>query len=287
MACGDLFQSELTSCENPIQGGVGDGSRLTLILKEDVSAITFDVSGKITAITLVAGKSAYSFDGIKQSLKPKYERVASPSGQSVYRHTSTFIVYSYTQESKNNLQRLANGRYMAIFANAKQDLNAFEVLGVDVGLEVTEMVRAAQEENGTFRITLASPENEFESKLPPTLTAASYSAIKTLVDGLLFLPTIGASGLSVTAAAAAGGTSLTITGTNFFGGGVNTAILGGGKGVQYVNNQTGAVVDQVTLGAVTGTTQAVSTVAMAAGSYKVRITTLKGVAISQQNLIVS
>lgn len=283
MACGDLFQSELTSCENPVQGGVGDGSRLTLILKEDIDGITYDVQGRITAITLVSGKSAYSFDGIKQSLKPRYERVASPSGQSVYRHTSTFVVYSYTQASKNNLQRLANGRYVAIYANAKQDLNAFEVLGVDVGLEVTEMIRAAQEENGTFRVTLASPENEFESKLPATLTGASYSAIKAIVDGLLFLPTITTSGLSVTAAAAAGGTSLTITGTNFFGGGVNTAILS----VQYVNNATGAVVNQVTLGAVTNTTQALSTVAMAAGSYKVRITTLKGVAISPQNLIVS
>jgi hypothetical protein len=283
MACGDLFQSELTSCENPIQGGVGDGSRLTLVLKEDVDAITFDVQGRITAVTLVAGKSAYSFDGIKQSLKPKYERVASPSGQSVYRHMTTFVVYSYTQASKNNLQRLANGRYMAFFANAKQDVNAFEVLGVDVGLEVTEMVRAAQEENGTFRVTLSSPENEFESKMPPTLGAASYSASKLIIDGLLFLPTITTSGLSVTAAAAAGGTALTVTGTNFFGGGVNTAILS----VQYVNNATGAVVNQIVLGAVTNTTQAVSTVAMAAGSYKVRITTLKGVAISPQNLIVS
>lgn len=283
MACGDLFQSELTSCENPIQGGVGDGSRLTLVLKEDVDAITFDVQGRITAVTLGAGKSAYSFDGIKQSLKPKYERVASPSGQSVYRHMTTFIVYSYTQASKNNLQRLANGRYMAFFANAKQDVNAFEVLGVDVGLEVTEMVRAAQEENGTFRVTLSSPENEFESKMPPTLGAASYSASKLIIDGLLFLPTITTSGLSVTAAAAAGGTALTVTGTNFFGGGVNTAILS----VQYVNNATGAVVNQIVLGAVTNTTQAVSTVAMAAGSYKVRITTLKGVAISPQNLIVS
>jgi hypothetical protein len=283
MACGDLFQSELTSCENPIQGGVGDGSRLTLILKEDIDGVTYDVQGRITAITLVSGRSAYSFDGIKQSLKPRNERVASPSGQSVYRHTVQYVVYSYTQASKNNLQRLANGQYVAIYANAKQDTNAFEVMGVDVGLEVTEMIRAAQEENGTFRITLASPENQFESKLPATLTGASYSAIKAIVDGLLFLPTITASGLSVTAAAAAGGTALTITGTNFFGGGVNTAIVS----VQYVNNATGAVVNQVTLGAVTSTTQAVSTVAMAVGSYKVRITTLKGVAISPQNLTVS
>lgn len=284
MACGDLIQSSVLDCSNILQGGVGDSSRLILVLKEDISSYTFDSNGVITAITLVSGKSAFSFDGIKQSLKPKFERQASPSGQSVYKHTVEFFYFEYTQIAKNNLARMANGRYVAIYANAKQDVNSYEVLGTDVGLEMTECMRAPQENGGAIKVTLASPENEFESRPPRTIFTTDYNATKTLLEGYLFLPTIGATGLSVTSAVVAGGTALTITGTNFFGGGVNQAVTS----VDLVNQATGAVVNKSAF-TVTATTVVMTggTPAAAAGVYKVRITTTKGVALSSQNLIVS
>jgi hypothetical protein len=284
MACGDLIQSSVLDCSNILQGGVGDSSRLILVLKEDISSYTFDANGVITAITLASGKSAFSFDGIKQSLKPKFERQASPSGQSVYKHTAEFFYFEYTQIAKNNLARMANGRYVAVYANAKQDVNAYEVLGTDVGLEMTECMRAPQENGGAIKVTLASPENEFESRPPRTIFTTDYNSTKTLLEGYLFLPTIGASGLSATSAVVAGGTPLTITGTNFFGGGVNQAVTS----VDLVNQATGAVVNKSAF-SVTATTVVMTagTPAAAAGVYKVRITTTKGVVLSSQNLIVS
>jgi hypothetical protein len=284
MACGDLIQSSVLDCSNILQGGVGDGSRLVLILKEDISAFTYDANGVCTAITLASGKSAFSFDGIKQSLKPKFERQAAPSGQSVYKHTAEFFYFEYTQLAKNNLARMANGRYVAIYANAKQDTSTYEILGTDVGLEMTECMRAPQENGGAIKVVLASPDGEFESRPPRTILTTDYATTKTTIDGYIFLPTITASGLSVTAAVVAGGTALTITGTNFFGGGVNQAVTN----VDLVNQATGAVVPKTAF-TVTATTVVLTggTPAAAAGVYKVRITTTKGVALSPQNLIVS
>lgn len=284
MACGDLIQSSVLDCNNILQAGVGDSSRLVLILKDDVSSYTTDSNGVITAITLYSGKSAFSFDGIKQSLKPKFERAAAPSGQSVYKHTVTFFYFEYSQTAKNNLARMANGRYIAIYANAKQDVNSYEVLGSDVGLEMTECMRAPQENGGAISVTLASPEGEFESRPPRTILSTDFAGTKTLIEGYIFLPTIGVSGLSATAAVVAGGTALTITGTNFFGGGVNQAVTS----VDMINQATGAVVNKSAF-TVTATTVVLTggTPAAAAGVYKLRVTTTKGVALSPQNLIVS
>ena len=281
MACGDLITSSVLDCSNTIQGGVGDESRLTLILKKDISAYTTDTLGRVTAITLLAGKTAYSIDGIKQSLKPRYEMVQSPSGQSVYRHQADFFYFDYSQTHKNNIQAMGNGRYVAIFSNAKADSNAFEVLGLDVGLEMTAAFRAPQENGGAFSITLSSPEGEFETKLPATFLSTDYATSLAAINTLLALPTV--SNVSPTAASAAGGTSLTFTGTNFFGGGSNSAVTG----VAYVNQSTGAVVTQSSFTVASTTSITCTSVAMTAGVYKVRVTTTKGVALSVINLIVS
>lgn len=282
MACGDLIQGSVLDCTNIMQGGVGENSRLYLILKDDIASYTEDTTGRVTAITLNSSKSAYPFDGFKQSLKPKFERAQAPSGQTLYKHTAEFFYFEYNQLAKNNLARMGNGRYVAIYGNAKQDANTFEILGLDVGLEMTEMMRALQENGGAMKIVLSSPENEFETRPPRTFyDGTSYASTKTLLFGYAAIPTI--TNVSPLAAAAAGGTSLTFTGTKFFGGGVNNAVLF----VRYVNNATGAIVNQTTFTVASDTSITCSSVAMAAGSYKVQITTIKGVALSEQNLIVS
>lgn len=280
MSCGSLVTSLALDCNNIIQGGVGGDSRLVLIRKKDITAYTLDTLGRVTAFTLAAGTTAYSFDGIKQSLKPRYE-MASPSGQSVYRHQVDFFYFDYSQTHKNNIQRMGAGRYVAIFQNAKDDTNAFEVLGLDVGLEMTAALRAPQENGGAFSITLASPENEFETKLPATFLSTDFAGSLAAVNTLLALPTI--TTFSPAAAAAAGGTSITITGTNFFGGGVNSAVTL----IQYVNNATGATVTQTGATVSSTTTITMTSVAMPAGNYKIRVTTTKGVVDSNLNLIVS
>lgn len=282
VGCGDLITSSVLDCDNILQGGVGDNSRLILIPKSSIASYTKSGIGLVSAITLAANKSGYSIDGVNQSLKPKFELVNADSGQPLYKHIAEFFYFNYSQLHKNNMKRLANGRYVAIYSNAKADADAYEILGLDSGLKVNVMTRAPQESGGAVKFTLESPENEFEASPPATFDAGGFVASKTALEALLFLPTL--TTVAPLAAAAAGGTALTLTGTNFFGGGTNSAVLA----VAYVNNATGAVVNQTTFTVASTTSITMTSVAMPAGSYKVRVTTIKGVAIQESsNLIVT
>ena len=114
------------------------------------------------------------------------------------------------------------------------------------------------------------------------VNAGTWSASKTALEALLFLPTLPT--VSPLAAAAAGSTALTLTGTNFYGGGSNSAVLA----VDYINNSTGAVVSQTTYTVASNTSITMTSVAMPAGSYKIRVTTTKGIALQEAtNLIVT
>lgn len=285
MACGDLIQSEIVDCLNPLQSGVGGDSRLVLLLFKDVTGYTANGVDVVSALALAANKSAFAFEGIKQSLKPKFEKSENESGQTVFKHIAEFFIFGYSQITKNNLLRIGNGRYVGIYENAKKDANCFEILGLDCGMILAESARGPSENGGAIRVMLASAEREFEAKPPRTLFITDYTATKSLVDGYLFLPTISPTGLSVTAAVAAGSTALTVTGTNFFGGGANSSVLK----VEYINQNTGAVVNQAAF-VVTATTVAMTggTPPLPAASVqKVRITTTKGFVDSAQNLIIT
>lgn len=286
MGAGDLIQSFTIDPANIAQGGVGADSRLVLIQKTDYTIYTANGIDQITAITLAANKSGFSFDGVRQSLKPKYERVSGAAGQSLYKHGLEFLYFAYDQVAKNNAMRMSNGRYVAIYENSKIDGNTFEVMGIDVGLEVVEHSRAPQELGGAIRIVMSSPENEYEVKPPRTFDAGTgvYATNRTAVDAFLFLPTIGVGGLSIVTYPAVTPTAIVITGTNFFGNDANSAVLG----VALVNNLTGSVIPFIAALAVTNTTITTTTPATGEGSgknYKVRVTTKKGVVFSAQNII--
>jgi len=285
MAAGDLITSFTIDPSNVLQGGVGSDSRLVLILKSDLASYTTSGVDAVTALTLAAGKSAWVFEGIRQSLKPKFTRMAADSGQSVFQHEVEFLYFAYDQVNKNNAARIAQGRYVAIIENAKVDANTIEVLGVDVGLECMEMVRANHDMGGAIKIKLQSPQKEYESKPPRTFDAGTgvYATNRGLIDGYAFLPTIGASGLSITTYVAITPTAIVITGTNYFGSGTNNAV----SAVQLINQFTGSVIPFSAALTVASTTVTTTTPATGEGAgkvYKVKVITSKGSVLSAQTI---
>jgi hypothetical protein len=127
-----------------------------------------------------------------------------------------------------------------------------------------------------FKISLASLDGQEETKTQQTVLSTDYSTTRALIHGLAFGPTI--TSLNVTAIASAGGTAVTVTGTNFFGGaGVNQIIS-----VVWVNQNSGARVTQTGLSGITNTNITIaSSVAVTAGnSHKLEVTTTKGVALT-------
>jgi hypothetical protein len=189
-ACDGIDGGADYDCENPLVPGVNQ--RLILGNSDDVESVVYDLVNTtiIDDIILKAGKIAYVFQGVRQSLNPSYELV--PGTISVgYNHLVNFLAFQISQVVKDNLERLALGKVFAVIENKNDVGNGntiFEVYGLKVGLEavVISRVPADQETNGAFTINLSTPENEGkEPKMPQTWFDTDYPTTLAKVEALL------------------------------------------------------------------------------------------------------
>lgn len=282
MACGDITVGSGADCDNPLRAGTVP--RLFLINYDDLTGTT-ETAGTpnlLEALTLTSNKVAFMFEGYKQDVKPTQEVIAPSNGQNQFKHSLNFIIYEITQLQKNNIQRLAKGRFIAVVENKGKGANAFEVYGLGSGLEIVPGVaRDSFANGGGYIISLATAENEFETLLPQTLLDTDYATTKALVEEYAGLPTVTV--ISDLALQTAGGDSETITGTNFYGNGASSAVTL----VQWINQATNAATTQTSVTVASDTSLTFTSVALTAGSYRLRVTTTRGVADSTQVAIAS
>jgi len=277
MGCGTITIGSINDCDNPLKSGTQ--STMYLANYDDLVSVTLSPStpNLITALTFVSSTVMYVFEGFKQDVKPTQEVIAPSNGSNQLKHALGFIIYQISQLQKNNIQRIAKGNFIAIVENKGKDANSFEVYGLGSGLQIVPgVVRDTYANGGGYIISLATLEGEFEPKLPQTLFSTDYATTLALVKGYAALPTI--TNISDLALQVAGGDSETITGTGFYGGTGSSAVTL----VQWVNQVTGALVTQTSVTVASNTSITFTSVALTAGSYKLRITTTRGVVDSTQ-----
>jgi hypothetical protein len=275
MGCGDLTRGSQYDCETPLYGGVRE--RVGVINKNDIASYTVSSStpNLITAITLKTGKVCHLFEGFRNSVLPSLEMVESPSGQALWKHINNFFVYENTQLWKNQLQKLGNGKYVTIYQNSSEDANAFEVQGIGNGLYLQPgAVNNKNENNGAYNLILASKEGQEEAKPPQTYLSTDFAGTLTAFEALCALPTV--TNISDLALQVAGGDAETITGTSFHGGGSASDVTS----VKWVNQSTGAKTTQTGVTVASNTSITFTSVALVAGTYKLEVTTSRGVALS-------
>lgn len=281
MACGDITIGSVFDCTNPLQGGTKP--RVILFNKDDITSTTAGTTpGLITAITLASGKSGYAFDGFKNSNVPSCEKKSATSGQALWHHMLNFFIYENTQLAKNNIEKMGNGTYVAIIQNSKVDEQAFEILGLGNGLYLQDgVINKKDENNGAYNLVMKSDETIGEAKLPQTFFITDYATTLALINGYLYLPTV--TNISDLALQVAGGDTETITGTNFWGSGSTSDIVS----VKWVNQSTLQETTQTVVTTASNTSLTFTSVALTAGSYKLRVRTSKGVTDSTQTAVAS
>lgn len=282
MSCGTITIGSSPSCTDPLKSGTEP--RLYLFNYQDVVTVTESTStpNLLTAFTLASNTVAHVFEGYKQDVKPTQEVIAPSNGANQFKHSLGFVVYEITQLQKNNLQRLAKGRFIAVVENKGKESEAFEVYGLGSGLEIVPGVaRDSYANGGGYIIQLATPENEFEPMLPQTIFATDYATTKALLDEYAGLPTV--TNISDLALQVAGGDSETITGTNFYGNLGSSEVIS----VKWVNQATQAKTTQTSVTVASDTSITFTSVALAAGAYRLEVTTSRGVALSTQIAIAS
>jgi IPT/TIG domain len=285
MGCGLITRGSVPVCADdgtPLKSG--SMPRLILFNLDELLSVTESSStpNLLTAITLATNTVGYVFEGYKQDVKPSQEFIVPGNGGTMFKHAVNFIVYDITQLQKNNIQRMAKGKYLAIVENKGKNDESFEVYGIGSGMEIVPGVaRDSYANGGGYLLSLATPEGESEPMLPQTLWTTDYATTLTLVNGYAAQPTV--TNISDLALQVAGGDTETITGTYFYGGGSSSAVLS----VKWVNQVTGAMTTQTSVTVASNTSITFTSVALVAGSYRLRVTTTRGVTDSTQVAIAS
>jgi hypothetical protein len=268
--CLGISRGAAFDCNDKPQAGVDE--TLVLINLDDIDTMPEDSDQVVTDITLKAGKLAYAFEGTRNSLVPSSNFVKDGSS-SGYEHMAQFIVFDKTQVSRNNIEKLGDKQVLALIENKD---GTFEILGKSVGLLTSENTRNNSDRPtaGGFQITIKTDEDgAFEAKLPQILDAGSAALTAALIDNLQNLPSV--TNVSPNVVAIAGGTAVTITGDNFFKNAADDVTsVDWIDSLDAVTNEPGYVTDsnsQISIA---------SSVALIAGTYKVRITTTSGIAES-------
>jgi hypothetical protein len=281
MSCGTITIGSSPSCTSPLKAGTEP--RLYLFNYDEVLSGTAGTTPNLlTALVLQSNTVGFVFEGFKQDVKPTQEVIAPGNGANQLKHNLGFVVYDITQVQKNNLQKVVKGRFVAIVENKGKGAEAFEVYGMASGLEIVPGVaRDSYANGGGYIIQLATPENEFEPLLPQTIYDTDYATTKAKLDDYAGLPTVTV--VSDLAISTSGSDAETITGTNFYGGLGSTAVTL----VEWENQATKALTTQTAVTTASDTSLTFSSVALAAGTYRLKVTTLRGVARSSEYVVVS
>ena len=187
MACGSITRgSTIEECADIPPGGTR--ARLLLANIDEIESYTEDVDGQITAITMVDDATFYEFTGFRNDVKKSEEVIKPEIGIPKFKHNVGWVIYENTQIQKNNIENIVRGRFVAIVENKGKDVNSFEVVGKDVGLEIVAgPIRNAHENGGFFVLSLSTPDDqgELEGELPKTLIVTDYAATLAYLEGLL------------------------------------------------------------------------------------------------------
>lgn len=185
--CGKINASITKSCTIPLQGGTED--RAWIINKDDVASVSFDAGGEIVEnITLNSGANAFFVDGKNNSIEPNAAMV-TVGFFNMFDHTVAMKGFDISPEIKAQLNSAVDGKYIVIVENYFKGTagnSAFEIYGLNTGLEFSEITRNANDEatQGAFHFVLTTKVNK-EAKLPNPLYVTSYAATKAIVDGLV------------------------------------------------------------------------------------------------------
>ena len=185
MGCGSITQGSAADCEDLPIGGTR--ARAIVYNFDEVESLPVDSEGRITAINLVDGAFGYEFTGFRNDVKKTDEVIKPDTGISKFKHNVGWVIYERTQEQKNNVEKLARGRFIVAVENKGKDADSIEIVGAGVGVEIVAgVIRNAHENGGFFVLSFSTPDDqgELEPKLPQTL-GTNYEAALAILAATL------------------------------------------------------------------------------------------------------
>ena len=186
MACGEIDLGSEVDCTN--LPAAGTRARAIVFNYDDIASYT-EVGGVITAITLNAGKYGYEFTGLGNSFKGSNDFARSANtGVGRYKHKASLVIYERTQEQKDSVKNIGNGRFVVAWFLNGSDSSSIILLGRQVGIELQAgTIWDYFANDGFFVLNFGTPEGEIENEtaLPQNIWITSYAATETMLEALL------------------------------------------------------------------------------------------------------
>lgn len=190
MSCGEglLTGDLLFDCENGSIAGLETNIVIINETQIDRSAITYDANNKMiaTAFALQSGNTGVSLQGVKQTNSTSYELVKKETSADKKKHIFSGVILSLSAVNKLQLQLMSEGGKYVVIVEKKwkgvDSADAFDILGIDSGLELNVATYNSNENDGTATIELSSVDGYEEPKFPVSLLVGDYSATKALFD---------------------------------------------------------------------------------------------------------
>ena len=176
-------------CLNPLKAKVNE--RLLVGNLDDIATITYDVTNPslITDITMKTGKSMFAFQGVRSTVKPQVDLVASEVTVG-FSHQVDFSIFEVDSAQKENLQGMSAKSQFAIYQNPKDSSlgdAVWEVMGINSGLEVAVLTRLPADgaTGGAYTVQLKTPEAASETSLPNSFFDTDITTTEALIAGLV------------------------------------------------------------------------------------------------------
>lgn len=183
---GNITDDILLDCVNLPIAGLEVNMIIVNRKDVDLTATTFDVNNRLlcTNFQLKSEKTGFLVEGIKQSNSKNYALVLKENLPDKFSHAISGTVFNPSVENKLQVAQLALGAtYVAIVQQkwkGADNKDAFEILGFNVGLKLTEATNNSGENDNTIVLTLASEDGFEEPTLPLNLLMTDYATTEVV-----------------------------------------------------------------------------------------------------------
>lgn len=135
-----------------------------------------DITGGQATLTLASGGKAILVESNKKGVNASSEARINDNAPAALADSVTFTIYSKGQASADTVNRILNGRFVAV-AKMKEK-HIYRVYGLVYGLNMSAYTEEANANGGFTTITLTTPENvigEQRAHFDPT----TYATLRT------------------------------------------------------------------------------------------------------------
>ncbi|MBE99314.1 hypothetical protein [Flavobacterium coralii] len=182
---GNLTADILFDCANAPVGGIEQN--VVLINKNDIDVVntTVDATNRVlvTNLQLLPGKTGYLLTGVKQANGKAWELVKKDNAPDKFKHTFSGVIFNPSAANKLQADSLSKGaKYVAVVEQVWKGTDsddAFEVLGLDAGLELMTMTNNSKENDNMIMFELSSADGFEDTTMPKTLLETDYATTKT------------------------------------------------------------------------------------------------------------